>query len=165
MLEPLLSLRSFLSSRTSAWHPPRDYSGRAAVLSRERPDAFPAPSHPPPISSVTYSSVLPRQPVCRGRSRTFTGQCCQPFCPGDATCHVDGPRIVTKSRSLEDWIKTSGLRPARELGPPPPPKHDASRTLFTRPLRRRPLPSDAGCVPRPKPSSSEDFRTSLDPPE
>jgi hypothetical protein len=38
-----------------------DYSGRAAILSRERPGAFPAPSHGPRISSVTYSSALPRK--------------------------------------------------------------------------------------------------------
>ena len=96
---------------------------------------------------------------------TFAGQCCQPLCPGDAANHVDRPGIVTKSRSLKGRIGTSGLRPAWERGPPPPPKRDASRTLFTWPLRRRLLPPDAGCVPRPRPGSSEDFRTGLDLPE
>ncbi len=86
---------------------------------------------------------------CRsGRSRTFTGQCCRPFCPGDSTSHPDGPRAVTKSRRVEGRISPSGLHLAWEFGPPSEPKRDASRTIFTWPLRRRSLPPDAGCVPR-----------------
>lgn len=83
-----------------------------------------------------------------GRSRTFTGQCCQPFCPGDPTSHSDGPHVVTKYRRMGGGISPSGLPQARGIGPPSEPKRDASRTIFTWPLRRRSLPPDAGCVPR-----------------
>ena len=41
-----------------------------------------------------------------GRSRTFTGQCCQPFCPGDPTSHFAGPRTVTKSRYAKELNRT-----------------------------------------------------------
>ncbi len=100
--------------------PMGDYSGRAAILSRTRAGPRFVPSHPPLISPVAYRLALPLPGArpCRGRSRTFTGQCCQPFCPGDAASHVDGPWIVTKYRSPEGRIGASGLRPARELGPP-----------------------------------------------
>jgi hypothetical protein len=83
-----------------------------------------------------------------GRSRTFTGQCCRPFCPGDPTNHSDGPRVVTKYQRRGERISPPGLHQVREIGPPSEPKRDASRTIFTWPLRRRSLPSDAGCVPR-----------------
>ena len=53
----LLSQRSFLSPRHA--NARRNYSGRAAILSRERPGAFPAPSHPPLISPLTYRLALP----------------------------------------------------------------------------------------------------------
>jgi len=83
---------------------------------------------------------------CR-RSRTFTGQCCQPFCPGDPTSHSDGPRVVTKYRHAKERIKLLRLHQARELGLPSEPNRDTPRTIFTWPLRRRSLPPDAGCVP------------------
>ena len=123
-----------------------DYTGGAAILSRERPGAFLAPSHPPLISSWTYRLALPL-PGGSGRSRTFTGPCRQPFCPGDPTKHSDGSPIVTKHRSARERNQSSGLRQVTELGPPSEPKRDASRTIFTWPLRRRSLPPDAGCVP------------------
>ncbi len=82
-----------------------------------------------------------------GRSRTFTGQCCQPFCSGDSTIHPGGPHAVTKCRHAREWIRLSRLHPAWELGLPPGPKRDAPRTIFTWPLRRRSLPPDAGCIP------------------
>jgi hypothetical protein len=56
-----------------------------------------------------------------GRSRTFTGQCCQPFCPGDLTSYSGGPRPVTKFRCMEERIGLPGLRPAWGIGPPPEP--------------------------------------------
>ena len=49
----------------------RDYSGRAAILSRERPGAFLAPSHPPLISSWTYRLALP--PQAGGRTADEVG--------------------------------------------------------------------------------------------
>ena len=52
----LLSQRSFLSPLDA--EAVRGYRGRAAILSRERPGAFLAPSHPPLISSVTYRLAL-----------------------------------------------------------------------------------------------------------
>ena len=137
-----------------------DYSGRAAILSRERSGAFPVPSHRRRISPETYSSALP--PPVGGRSRIFIGQCCQPFCPGDPTNHLDGPRVVTKSRHVKERIRLPGLCQATELHPPSQPKRDTSRTILTWPLRHRLLPSGAGCIPFS--GSSEDFRTSLDPP-
>jgi hypothetical protein len=84
--------------------------------------------------------------VACGRSRTLTGQCRQPFCPGDPTSHSNGPRPVTKLRCGRRRITPSGLHQARELGPPFEPKRDASRTVSTWPLRRR--TPDAGCIPR-----------------
>lgn len=141
------------------------YSGRAAILSQERLGTFLAPSHQRHVSSWTYRSALPPAGFQRsGRSRTFTGQCGQPFCPGDATSHVDGSPAVTKYPPVKEWIMFPGFQQARELDPPSPPKRDTSRTISTWPLRRRSLPPDPGCVPRDGPSSSEDFRTGLDPP-
>jgi hypothetical protein len=140
-----------------------DYTGGAAILSRERPGAFLAPSHPPLISSSTYRLALPlRGRSRRGRSRTFTGQCCQPFCPGDPTGHSDGPPTVTKYRPVRERNQFPRLRQVTELSLPPEPKRDTSRTVFTWPLRRRSLPPGAGCVPSSR-GSSEDFRTGLDP--
>ena len=38
------------------------------------------------------------------RSRTLTGQCCWPLCPGDSTNHSDGLLVVTKyRRQREDY--------------------------------------------------------------
>ena len=88
-----------------------------------------------------------RQEPCGGRSRTFTGQCCQPFCPGDPTKHSDGPRVVTKYRHVKERIRLPRLHQVTELGLPSEPKRDTSRTIFTWPLRRRSLPPDAGCIP------------------
>ncbi len=144
---PILSQRSFLSPRVvSTTH---DYSGRAAILSRERPGAFLVPSRPPLISSSTYRLALPPrgQGHRHGRSRTFTGQCCQPFCLGDSTNHSDGPRVVTKYRHAGERIRLLRLQQVRELGPPPEPKRETAQTIFTWPLRHRSLPSDAGCIP------------------
>jgi len=62
----LLSQRSFLSPPNA--EAIRGYPGRAAILSRERPGAFLAPSRPPLISSVTYRLALP--PASRGTQRT-----------------------------------------------------------------------------------------------
>ena len=73
------------------------YSGRAAILSRETARRLPlVPSHRAfgrfvcrLIARPYRFALLPEgsRLHCR-RSRTFTGQCCQPFCSGDATCHV-----------------------------------------------------------------------------
>jgi len=82
-----------------------------------------------------------------GRSRTFTGQCCQPFCPGDPTNHSDGPRVVTKYRHARERIKLLRLQQVRELGLPSEPKRDTSRTIFTWPLRHRLLPPGPGSYP------------------
>lgn len=121
------------------------------------------PSHSPLISSVTYRLALPLPAGAgNGRSRTFTGQCCQPFCPGGPTSHSDGPRVVTKYQPVEERIGLLRLRPAWERGPPSEPNRDTSRTIFTWPLRHRSLPPGAGCIPLL--GSSEDFRTGLDPP-
>ena len=126
-----------------------DYSGRAAIPARERAGLFPVSSHELCVSSVTYRSALPLtgEPEC-GRSGTFTGQCCQPFCPGDPASHVDGPPSEPSYRSLRRMIDPPGLQAARDPGPPSPPKRDASRTVSTWPLRHRSLPRDAGCIPR-----------------
>lgn len=138
--------RSLLSAR--CFHPA--YSRGAAILSRERPGAFLVPSRPPLLSSWTYRLALPPNSyrLFCGRSRTFIGQCCLPFCPGDPTNHSGGPHTVTKSRCEGGRISPSGLHQAWELGPPSEPKRDTSRTISTWPLRRRLLPPDAGCVPR-----------------
>ena len=142
-----LSTRSFLSSPLPVAS--GDYSGRAAIPARERAGLFPVSSHELCVSSVTYRSALPLtgEPEC-GRSGTFTGQCCQPFCPGDSASHVDGPPSEPSYRSLRRLIVPPGLQAARDPGPPSPPKRDASRTVSTWPLRHRSLPRDAGCIPR-----------------
>ena len=102
------------------------------------------------IASVTHFAAAYSSPYrttrVGGRSRTFTGQCYQPFCSGDATSHADAHWTVTKCRAREGWIRTPGLRPAWELGPHPPPNRDTPRTISTWPLRRRLLPSDPGCA-------------------
>ena len=82
-----------------------------------------------------------------GRSRTFTGQCCQPFCPGDPTKHPDGPSVVTKCRLAGKRSIPKASAEATGHGPPSRPKRDASQTVFTWPLRHRLLPPGAGCVP------------------
>ena len=96
--------------------------------------------------SIGVTAEQPRLPC--GRSGIFTGQCGQPFCPGDPTSHSDGPHLVTKFRGEGGRISPSGLHQTRELGPPSEPNRDTPRTIFTWPLRRRSLPSDAGYVPR-----------------
>lgn len=50
----------------------------------------------------------------RRRRRTFIGQCCQPFCSGDVTSHVDGPHRVTKYRNVERMISPPRFQLARE---------------------------------------------------
>ena len=56
----LLSQRSFLFAATIG-----GYSGRAAILSRERPGAFLVPSRPPLLLSWTYRLALPSHAGCR----------------------------------------------------------------------------------------------------
>jgi len=55
------------------------------------------------------------------------------------------------------------LQQARELGTPSGPKRGPSRTIPAWPLRRRPLLSDAGCIPLLAESSSKEFRTGTAP--
>ena len=55
------------------------------------------------------------------------------------------------------------LRPVGGRGTPSRPKRGPSRTILAWPLRRRPLPNDAGCVPLREESSSKDFRTGTAP--
>jgi len=74
---------------------------------------------------------------CR-RSRTFTGQCCQPFCSGDATSHSDGPRVVTKCRHVRERIVSQGFIRLRSLA------HHPSRNV-TPPGLSSPGPSVADC--------------------
>ena len=74
---------------------------------------------------------------CR-RSRTFTGQCCQPFCSGDATSHSDGPRVVTKCRHVRERIVSQGFIRFRSLA------HHPSRNA-TPPELSSPGPSVADC--------------------
>jgi hypothetical protein len=137
-----------------------------------------SPSHrrvPMPFRLSLIDLRYPSGPEGRaGRRGTFTGQCCQPLCAGDATSHLMGPSAVTESRRLRESLP--GLQQVPELGPPIRPKRDTSRTILTWPLRRPLLPSDPGCVPSPTlwrgrspphcpwRGSSEDFRTGSDPP-
>lgn len=59
-----------------------------------------------------------------GRRGTFTGQCCQPLCAGDATKHLNGPGAVTESRHLgipfQGFSKFRNLasRSGRNVTPP-----------------------------------------------
>ena len=95
---------------------------------------------------VAYRSGLPWW--CQGRRGTFTGQCGQPLCPGETTSHPDGPQRPTVPRAAERIRGISPMLPqAWELGTPSRPKRDPSRTILAWPLRHRPLPDDAGCVP------------------
>ena len=79
-----------------------------------------------------------------GRRGTFTGQCCQPLCAGDAARHLSDPSIITVLRSRK--IPFRGFSSSRSLAHHSRPKRDPSRTILTWPLRRPSLPSDAGCV-------------------
>ena len=50
----------------------------------------------------------PPDRVGRARRRgTFTGQCCQPFCPGDPARHPDGPSQVTEHPALRKHATAS----------------------------------------------------------
>ncbi len=104
-------------------------------------------SHRLRTSPEAYSWAFPHggssrvEPSC-GRSGTFTGQCCQPFCPGDPTSHVDGPASETSCRSLRGTINPQGFRLQgalahhlrRNVTPPelsPPGPFDTARYLTT----------------------------------
>ena len=130
--------------------PAAEYPGRAAIPSRERPGAFLVPSRPPLVSSWTYRLALPLgSPNCSADEVGLSPvSVVSHFCPGDPTNHSDGPHLVTKFRGEEGRISPSGLHPIRETGPPSEPNRDTPRSIFTWPLRRRSLPSDAGCIPR-----------------
>lgn len=69
-------------------------------------------------------------------------------------------RSVCRERIL--W-EPRVLPQASELGTPPRPKRGPSRTILAWPLRQRPLPCAAGCVPLRRESSSKDFRTGTAP--
>ena len=85
----------------------------------------------------------PPDRVGRARRRgTFTGQCCQPFCPGDPARHPDGPSQVTEHPALRKLLQLPVLRQMTELGTPPGPKRDASWTIL------RLAPSSAQVAPR-----------------
>jgi hypothetical protein len=139
------------------------------------PEQLPSPRRRrwgrPPRRRVTepfrhaYRSGLPGGPRGTPRRRgTLTGQCGQPLCPGEITSHLDGPQRPTVACAAEgDRRVPPMLRQAWERGMPSRPKRDPSRTILAWPLRRRPLPDDAGCVPLPKESSSKDFRTGTAP--
>ena len=115
------------------------------------------PSHPPLISSWTYRLALPREHLATarcfvGRSGTFIGQCCQPLYSGDPAKHLGGSSAVTEYRRKRELDRLPGLPQAPELGPPPRPKRDTSRIIFTWPLHRSRLPGNPGCVPPSTPS-------------
>jgi hypothetical protein len=54
------------------------------------------------------------KPGC-GRSRTLTGQCRWPLCPGDSTNHSDGLPFVTKYRRQRGGLIPQGFRGLRSL--------------------------------------------------
>lgn len=112
----------------------------------QAPSSFPRVRRPFRHGLIVWRYRVKAEPR-RGRSRTFIGQCCQPFCPGDPTSHPDGPRAVTKYRLAGGRIRPPRLPQAREHGLPSGLNRDTSQTIFTWPLRHRLLPPDAGCVP------------------
>ena len=87
---------------------------------------------------IDWRYRIPSRRIGGGRSRTFTGQCCQPLCPGDSTKHPDGPSVVTKSRP-------TGERsiPKASAGYGAWPIHQGRNV--TPPRLSSPDPSDTGC--------------------
>lgn len=112
-----------------------------------------------------YRSGLPGDPQGTPRRRgTLTGQRGRPLCPGETTNHLDGPQQPTVAcAAAGDRPAPRMLRQAWERGMPSRPKRDPSRTILAWPLRRRPLPAGAGCIPLRRESSSKDFRTGTAP--
>jgi hypothetical protein len=158
------SVNVLLRKHGTSFHPWRGYSGDAAI-----PEAASlrgettAPPRGRTVSPCLWVRVARRRP---GRRGTFTGQCGQPLCSGDATSHRVGPqqRTAVCAARGDGGPSSPRLRQARERGLPTRPKRDTSRATLAWPLRRRPLPDDAGCVPSRRGGSSKSFRTGAAPP-
>ena len=149
---PSLSQRSFLSSRAAWAKPPPQIATTPEELPSfhergQAPSSFHRIRRSFRLGLIDWRYHRVAKGRCSGRSRTFTGQCCQPFCPGDPASHPDGPRAVTKYRHAKERIRLLRLHQTRELGLPSEPKRDTSRTIFTWPLRHRLLPSGPGSYP------------------
>src|SRR6185369_2423879 len=102
------------------------------------------------------------------RRGTFTGQCHQPLCAGDAARHPADPEGTTATLPPGDVLAGGDdaqcFSTARGLAHTAWPKRDPSRTVLAWPLRHRPLPSGAGCIDLLAENSGKDFWTGTAPP-
>lgn len=125
---------------------PADYTGRAACPEKERPGSLPfAAAYTAPfrhgLIGVRYSYTA------RDGVGFFTGQHHQPFYPGDPDKHPErAPQVAVclaargRYRPL-CFSRNESMAPARGRNSRPP------EFYLSWPLRRRQLPSDAGCIP------------------
>lgn len=118
--------------------------GDAAIPKAEASgEDFSAPPRKRPVSALPYRSALPVRP--RGshgttwdfhRSVLSAIVCGRPRQSSRRTARRN--RVSTREESFPRLLQEP------ELGLPPAPKRDASRTILTWPLRRRLLPDDPG---------------------
>jgi hypothetical protein len=123
---PLLSQRFFISSQAGL--------RQDATTTKELPSFRGRGQAPSPFHRFRRSFCLGlmdwryrcRADPCGGRSRTLTGQCRYPLCPGDTTNHSDGLRVVTKYRRQRrglispgfHWLRSLAPHPSRNVTPP-----------------------------------------------
>ena len=105
---------------------------------------------PPPGPTVSESLWVGVSPVVRGRRGTLAGQRGRPLCPGETTSHPIESRRPAVSRVGNGVCGTPRcFGRLRGVAPRLGPKRGSSRTVRAWPLRQRPLPTAAGCVPFP----------------
>ena len=117
----------FLREHGISFHPWAGYSGDAAIP--EAASRWGETFAPPRDRTVSQCLSVRLTRLVPGRRGTFTGQCGQPLCPGEATSHrvgsqrrtvvgrCEGKRMVPPPRGF-GRLGSVAYRPGRNVTPP-----------------------------------------------
>ena len=128
------SPRVFLREHGTSFRPGRGYSGDAAIP--EAASRWGETFAPPRGRTVSQCLWVRLTRPLPGRRGTFTGECGQPLCPGEATRHLVGPQRRTVVRAARGRGRSLSRKASAGFGAWP-----------TDPAETWPLPSCACLAP------------------